>query len=135
MASNDAPPNLRPRPLSPHLGIYRWQWTMALSILHRFTGLALVIGTLAIAWWLIAAALGGGHFETAQAFWASWLGRLMLFGWTIALFYHLCNGIRHLIWDTGGGLSLGAAYASGIAVIVGTLGLTAVAWVVAYAAL
>ena len=131
MASNDAPA-ARPRPLSPHIGIYRWQWTMALSILHRLTGISLVIGTVAFAWWIISAAAGGEHYATSQWFWGTIVGRLMLFGWTLCLFYHLCNGIRHLIWDAGGALELGPAKASGILALLAALALTAVAWVVAY---
>jgi succinate dehydrogenase / fumarate reductase cytochrome b subunit len=120
------------RPLSPHLQIYRWQWTMALSIFHRATGIALAVGTLVLVWWLIAAATGPEYFGYVQSLLGSWLGRLLLFGWTVALFYHLCNGIRHLIWDTGKGLELGPARASGMFVLVATVILTAIAWIVGY---
>ena len=132
MASNDAPA-AKARPLSPHLGIYRWQWTMALSILHRITGVALVIGTAAFAWWIIAAAAGGEHYAASQWFWGSWLGRIMLLGWSFCLFYHLLNGIRHLVWDAGGALALGPAKATGVLAFLGAVALTVVAWVVAYA--
>ncbi len=119
-----------PRPLSPHLQIYRWQLTSVLSILHRFTGVALTAGTILLVWWLVAAANGPESFESAQWFLGSWLGLLLLFGWSVALFYHLCNGLRHLWWDTGSGLDLRSVYVSGWAVLVGTAILTVLAWVV-----
>ncbi len=119
-----------PRPLSPHLQIYRWQLTSVLSILHRFTGVALTAGTILLVWWLVAAANGPESFESAQWFLGSWLGLLLLFGWSVALFYHLCNGIRHLWWDTGSGLDLRSVYVSGWAVLAGTAILTILAWVI-----
>ena len=122
-----------PRPLSPHLQIYRWQLTSVLSILHRVTGVALTAGTILLVWWLVAAANGPESFESAQWFLGSWLGLLLLFGWSVALFYHLCNGIRHLWWDTGSGLDLRSVYVSGWAVLVGTALLTILAWVVGIA--
>lgn len=118
------------RPLSPHLQIYKPQLTSALSILHRLTGVALGFGTLLLVWWLAAAAAGPEAFATAQGFIGSWLGLLLLFGWSVALFYHLCNGIRHLFWDAGYGFELPQAYASGWAVVIATGVLTLLAWVV-----
>jgi len=103
------------RPLSPHLQIYRWQLTSVLSILHRAAGVALSAGAILLVWWLVAA--------------ASWLGLLMLFGWTVSLFYHLCNGIRHLVWDTGHALDLKSTYLGGWLVVGGTALLTVIAWV------
>src|SRR5215470_13862202 len=91
------------RPLSPHLQIYRWPITMALSIGHRATGLALSVGTLLLVWWLVALAMGPQAFALAQGFIGSWLGKLLLLGWSFSLFFHLANGIRHLVWDTGQG--------------------------------
>lgn len=123
------------RPLSPHLQVYKWQWTMALSILHRLTGVALAVGTLLLVWWLTSAAYGEAAYEDARSFLGSWIGRLLLFGWSVAFFYHLCNGLRHLLWDTGRMLDLKRAYASGMVVLVGTVVLTAAAWIGAYAAL
>lgn len=123
------------RPLSPHLQIYRWQLTSVLSILHRFSGLALAAGTLVLVWWLVAAAAGPAPFAEAQAFLGSWIGRLLLFGWTVALFYHLANGIRHLAWDTGWGLDLPTVYATGWAVLGATFVLTLLAWVLGYGVL
>ena len=91
------------RPLSPHLQIYAWQWTMALSILHRASGVGLSVGTLLMVWWLLGLAGGVESFELVQGFVSHWLGKICLLGWTWALFYHLCNGIRHLGWDVGVG--------------------------------
>jgi succinate dehydrogenase / fumarate reductase cytochrome b subunit len=123
------------RPLSPHLQIYKPQITSVLSILHRFTGLALVLGTLLLVWWLAAAASGAESYATVQAVIGSWIGRLLLFGWTFALFYHLCNGIRHLFWDAGLGFELPTVQASGWAVVAGSAVLTLAAWIWGYAAM
>lgn len=116
------------RPLSPHLQIYRPQITSVLSILHRITGIALSTGTLMLTWWLLAAAAGPDHFALAHGFITSWFGWLLLFGWSVALFYHLSNGIRHLAWDAGWGFELPQVYKSGYAVIAATVILTAIAW-------
>ena len=118
-----------PRPLSPHLQVYRWQLTSVLSILHRATGVALSVGAILLVWWLVAAAAGPGPYSTVQGFFGSWFGLVLLFGWTVSLFYHLCNGIRHLWWDTGQGLELGAVYVSGWAVLAAAFVLTALSWV------
>jgi succinate dehydrogenase / fumarate reductase cytochrome b subunit len=122
-----------PRPLSPHLQIYRPQLTSVMSILHRISGVALVAGTLLLTWWLVAAVEGPEEFEVVQAIIGSWLGRVVLLGFTLALFYHLCNGIRHLIWDLGYGYEIEAVYKSGKWVVGWTLGLTLFAWLVGYA--
>ena len=118
-----------PRPLSPHLQIYRWQLTSVLSILHRMSGVALAVGAILLVCWLGAAADGPKSYAKFQAFFGSWLGLLLLFGWSVALFYHLCNGIRHLWWDTGRGLELPNVYASGWTVVAATAVLTVVAWI------
>jgi len=123
------------RPLSPHLQVYRPQLTSVLSILHRLTGVFLSLGTLLLVWWLVAAASGPEAFATAQGFIGSWLGYLLLLGWSVALFYHLCNGIRHLAWDAGYGFELENVYRSGWAVILGTGVLTVLAWVLGLLAL
>ena len=120
------------RPLSPHLQIYRPQLTSVLSILHRATGIALGVGTLLLVYWLIAVAAGPAAYDVAQRLIGSWLGRLLLFGWTLAFFYHLANGIRHLAWDAGHGFELKAVYASGWAVLAVTLLLTVVSWIAGY---
>lgn len=120
-------------PLSPHLQIYRPQLTSVLSITHRLTGMALVAGTLVLVYWLLAAASGPESYASAQALLGSWFGRAVLLIFTYALFFHLCNGIRHLFWDVGMGFELKTAYASGNAVIVASIALTVVAWALAYA--
>lgn len=120
------------RPLSPHVQIYRLQWTMLLSITHRITGVALAFGSLLLIYWLAAAASGPEAFATAQTIVGSVIGRLLLFGWSFALFYHLCNGIRHLFWDAGHGYELTTAYRSGLAVIAVSLALTLLTWAVGY---
>ena len=122
-----------PRPLSPHLQIYKPQLTSVLSITHRATGMALAVGTILLVWWLLAAAIGPDAFATAQAFWLSWIGRLMLLGWTWSLMFHLCNGLRHLAWDAGWGFELKQAYLSGWIVVAASLILTVIAWVAGYA--
>jgi succinate dehydrogenase cytochrome b subunit len=123
------------RPLSPHLQVYRPQYTSVLSILHRITGVALFAGTLLLVYWLVAAATGAEAYETARDLIGSFLGRLLLFGWTVALFYHLCNGIRHLFWDIGIGLELRPSFLSGMAVLAATLILTLVTWFAGYDAM
>ena len=117
------------RPLSPHLQIYRPQLTSMLSITHRMTGIALSVGGLFLVWWLVAAATGDGAFAAAQWFFGSWLGLLMLLGWTFCFFFHLLNGIRHLVWDTGRGFDLATAYASGWTVVAASAALTVVAFI------
>jgi len=119
-----------PRPLSPHLQVYRWQLTSVLSILHRFSGVALTAGMILLVWWLAAAAGGPESFASVQRFLGSWVGLVLLFGWSVALFYHLCNGLRHLWWDTGRGLDLRSVYVSGWTVLGGTAALTLLAWIV-----
>lgn len=119
---------MRERPLSPHLQVYRWRLTMALSILHRMTGVALAVGTLMVMWMVISAALGPDQFAKFSTFTTSCLGQVMLFGWTVALFYHMCNGIRHFVWDMGKGYEIKTAYASGYAVLLMTAILTGAVW-------
>jgi succinate dehydrogenase / fumarate reductase cytochrome b subunit len=116
------------RPLSPHLTIYRPQLTSVLSILHRLTGIFLGSGAVMLCWWLLSAAAGPSYYAAAMWFLTSWLGYVLLFAWTFSLFYHLCNGIRHLGWDIGVGYSLRAAYASGALAVGGALGLTGLSW-------
>jgi succinate dehydrogenase cytochrome b subunit len=119
------------RPLSPHLQIYRWQLTAVLSILHRFSGIFLCLGAVGLVWWLFAAVLGDAYFTPVQAFLATIFGRLLLFGWTAALFYHLLNGIRHLLWDAGFGFDLKTTYATGWTVVAATVLLTGLSWICA----
>jgi succinate dehydrogenase / fumarate reductase cytochrome b subunit len=123
------------RPLSPHLQIYRWQLTSVMSILHRATGVALSFGALLLVYWFIAVAAGPDAFAAAQRFMGSIVGQALLFGWTVALFYHLCNGIRHLFWDAGIGYELPTAYRSGWTVVIATAALSVIAWIAGYAAM
>lgn len=119
---------IRERPLSPHLQVYRWQITMTMSILHRATGIALVVGAFALAWWLLAVAAGGDAYAAAADCVDSPLGMLVLFGFSLSLVYHLLNGIRHLLWDIGWGFELPEVYRSGWTVAVLTVVLTALIW-------
>jgi succinate dehydrogenase / fumarate reductase cytochrome b subunit len=93
------------RPLSPHLGVYKFMYTMALSIMHRITGVAASIGLLAFVWWLMALASGPGAYASAMHVLSSPVAKLLLVGFTFSFVYHFCNGIRHLVWDTGRGLT------------------------------
>jgi succinate dehydrogenase / fumarate reductase cytochrome b subunit len=120
------------RPLSPHLQIYKWQLTSVLSITHRATGIALAVGSVLLVWWLVAAATSEAAFETAQWFWRSWLGVLLLIGWSYALFFHLCNGIRHLGWDSGYGFDLPTTYRTGWAVVGISIVLTLIACIAGF---
>ena len=117
------------RPLSPHLQVYRPQITSVLSITHRVTGVLLSIGIAGLVAWLAAAAAGPESFAVAREIAGSWPGLIILFIWSLCLVYHLLNGIRHLVWDTGRGLGLKPVRLSGWAVVVGTVVLTTLAWV------
>lgn len=116
------------RPLSPHLQIYKPQITSGLSILHRITGVALSAGTLMLVWWLGAAATSDAAYANASWFLRSPIGYLVLFGWTVALWYHFLAGVRHLVWDAGFGYDLPTVHATGRAVLVGTVVLTVLTW-------
>ena len=118
------------RPLSPFMfpSWYRFQITSALSILHRLSGIALAVGSILLTWWLIAVAAGGPVFAATHAFIASPIGVALLFLWSVAFFYHLCNGVRHLVWDTGRGFELRQAFVGSYAVLAATVVLTLVAW-------
>ncbi len=120
------------RPLSPHLQIYSPMLTMMLSIVHRLTGAALYFGTILLAWWLIAAAVGPQYFAFVQDFMGSYLGRLILFGYTWALIHHMFGGLRHLIWDTGRGLELATAEFMARLTIGGSVITTFAIWVAGY---
>lgn len=119
------------RPISPHLQVYKPQITSILSILHRATGFALAVGTLLFVWWLISAAAGPQTYAVVEAFLSSWIGTLLLIGWSFAVFYHLCNGIRHLFWDAGRGFEIETVTRSGLVVVVAAVVLTVVAWIAA----
>ena len=121
------------RPMSPHLQVYRPQLTSVLSITHRATGVALSVGTLLLVWWLVAAGAGPEYFTFVQGIMGSWLGLLILLGFSWAVFFHLCNGIRHLFWDAGYGFELETAYKSGWATVAGSVVLTVIAWAIGLA--
>lgn len=118
------------RPLSPHMQIYGWHLSMVLSIVHRATGIALGFGTLLFVWWLLAAAAGPEAFAQVSGFMGSFLGLLMLFGWTWALIYHFLNGIRHLVWDVGYGMDIDSVYKSGMIVVIASVAITVLLWIV-----
>lgn len=94
-----------PRPLSPHLQIYRWPVTMATSILHRITGIGLYGGTILVVWWLVAAVSGPDYFAFVNGIYTSWFGLFVLFCFTWALIHHALGGVRHFVWDVGAGFS------------------------------
>ena len=119
------------RPLSPHLQIYRPQWTWVPSIAHRITGVGLLIGGVMVVWWLTAAAVGPEYFALVDGLVTSWIGHLVLLGLTWALAYHLLNGIRHLVWDLGYGFEVETAERSAMSVVIGSVVLTVLLWIVA----
>jgi succinate dehydrogenase / fumarate reductase, cytochrome b subunit len=121
------------RPLSPFL-TYRWTLTMALSIVHRITGIALYVGTLLMAWWLIATASGPTAYANIQGFTTSWIGRLILFGYTWALVHHMLSGLRHFVWDLGYGFGPSEREWLTRAALIGSITLTLIIWIIAYAA-
>lgn len=121
------------RPLSPHIQIYKQGWTGTPSILHRITGAALTVGSLLLVYWLIALASGPEAFATAQGLFGSILGRLILFGFTWALVYHTLAGIRHLVWDAGYGFDVAKAKTMAKTAVYGSIVLTILIWIVAYA--
>jgi succinate dehydrogenase / fumarate reductase cytochrome b subunit len=101
---------------------------MTLSILHRMTGVAMAVGLLVLAAWLINAAAGPDQYRQFEVFMSTLIGRLLLIGWSYAFFYHLCNGIRHLVWDTGRGFEKAQANRSAWIVLAVSVGLTALFW-------
>jgi succinate dehydrogenase / fumarate reductase cytochrome b subunit len=117
------------RPLSPHLQIYKPQLSTGISIFHRITGIALSVGALLLVCWLVAAARGEDAYSGMSGFLRSWFGVLILFGWTVSLWYHFCAGIRHLAWDAGYGFDLPTMHLTGKAVLVATGALTVLTWI------
>ena len=130
MAGSDGrvAPRAVQRPLSPHLQIYRPMLTMMMSIVHRITGIALYAGTLLLAWYLIALAMGPDAFETAAWFLNSIIGQIILLGFTWALFHHLLGGIRHFLWDAGYGMDHPEREWLAQGTLAGGLVLTALVW-------
>jgi len=116
------------RPLSPHLQIYKPSITMMMSIVHRVTGAALFFGTLLLVIALLALASGKTSYATVQAVYGSFLGKLVLFGYSWALFHHMLGGIRHFIWDTAAGLERETRFKLAWATLIGSLGLTVIVW-------
>jgi len=117
------------RPLSPHLQVYKLSLTMAMSIIHRLSGIGLYLGMILIAWWLAAAAAGPAYLDVVYWAFGTWLGQLVLIGFTWALFHHMLSGIRHFIWDTGAGLEPEARLSLTWLALIGGLVLTALVWV------
>ena len=120
------------RPLSPHLSVYKFRITSTLSILHRLTGVALSLGAVALVWWLFAIASGPDAYAVFAAVAGSIVGKVAIAGWLFTFFYHLCNGVRHLFWDTGRGFELAQARASGLAVVTVSALATLGAWFLAF---
>jgi succinate dehydrogenase / fumarate reductase cytochrome b subunit len=122
----------RARPLSPHLQIYRPMLTMMMSIIHRITGAALYVGTILLAWFLIAAATDARAFDDVAWFLNSIIGQLILLGFTWALFHHMLGGIRHFIWEAGYGMDHPGRERLAQATLAGGGVLTILVWIVAY---
>lgn len=130
--SNDRGCTMTPysRPRSPDVQIYRPQLTSVLSITHRATGVFLSLGSLLLVGWLLAAAAGPKPYAILLRFVGSWLGLILLLAWSFALFFHLCNGIRHLFWDADIGFELKAIYMSGWLVVLISTALTLITWII-----
>lgn len=122
------------RPLSPFMlgQYYRFQLTSVLSLMHRVTGVGLSVGSVLLVAWLVSLAGGPWSYAAFGKHLGAWYGQILLLGWSWALLYHLCNGIRHLVWDLGYGFSIPAVYRGGYLVAAASLLLTAAAWGVAY---
>ena len=116
------------RPLSPHLQVYHFPLTVILSIMHRITGVLLVFGNAALVVWLVAVAGGVSTYDPMSAWFASVAGRLVLIAWSGMLYFHLCNGVRHLFWDAGQGFELRTVDATAVAVLAATAVLTTLTW-------
>ncbi len=129
--NTEKPATSRPRPLSPHLQVYSWLITSTLSIFHRLTGVVLSIGLLYLAVWLVIAAYYPQSYDAFADFSASPIGILIMAGWSVALYYHLFNGIRHLFWDMGKGFELKNVTRSGVAVLILTVIFTSLTWAIA----
>jgi succinate dehydrogenase / fumarate reductase, cytochrome b subunit len=120
------------RPTSPHLQVYAWSLEMALSILHRATGVALGFGSLLVAWWIISIAAGPDTYEQFRIIMGSIVGKIILFGFTWSLMLHLCNGVRHLFWDMGKGFDLKDTHRSSKIVFISSILLTVLSWAIGY---
>ena len=120
------------RPLSPHLQIYRFTMTMAMSIAHRISGAMLYFGTFLLAWWLIAAASNAHYFNEVNGFFSSYPGRFIMLGYTWALIHHMLGGMRHLLWDTGSGFERKMLDILAYGTLIGSVALTILVWFLAY---
>ena len=120
------------RPLSPHLQIYKPIPTMVMSIMHRITGGALYFGTLLVVWWLVAASTGAAYFEWVSWFMGTFVGQLILCGYTWALLHHMLGGLRHFMWDLGYGFGKEFSTKLAKATLVGSVALTILIWVIGY---
>ncbi len=116
------------RPLSPHLQVYNLPLTALLSISHRITGVSLTLGIVLLTLWVFSAALGEEEYNLFSLFLNFWLGKLVLFGFSVALFYHLCNGIRHLFWDIGMNFDLKKTMLADYTVLFSSIILTILVW-------
>jgi succinate dehydrogenase cytochrome b subunit len=122
----------RPRPLSPHLQVYKFMLTYMMSGFHRVSGFVLYFGALLIAWWLVAAAAGPSAYANFEWFIGSLIGRLVLFAYTWAFLHHMLGGVRHLIWDLGRGFEPAEREFLALATIVGSIALTLIVWAIGY---
>lgn len=122
------------RPLSPFMlgQVYRLQLTSLTSLMHRVTGVGLTLGGFLLVWWLLAAATGPESFAFIDGLLTSWFGAIVMTGLLAALWYHFCNGVRHLVWDAGYGYEIGVAEQSGYAVIAATAALTVLTLIAAF---
>ncbi len=129
---SDTSPGAAARPLSPHLQVWRWHITMFCSIAHRATGIALYVGALILAAWAVSLAAGPQAYDEFRWLMGSLLGKLVLFGITVAIFYHLASGVRHLVWDVGHGYDPKFADLTGAACIAFSVVAAIAVWVLAY---
>ena len=129
MTSDDLANSKDNRPLSPHLTVYKPQITSVLSITHRLTGVGLYVGVFVLAWAIIMGIYGCDCILPLMT--STLPGKILLFCWSTALFYHALNGVRHLLWDTGRGFDLKCVTSSGVFVVIGAVSLTVISWVLA----
>jgi succinate dehydrogenase / fumarate reductase cytochrome b subunit len=119
---------VRPRPISPHLQIYRWTITMTMSIVHRATGIANYAGSVLLVIWLVAAAFSPQALDVVNAIYGGWLGQLVLFGYTWSLTHHMLGGLRHFVWDAIQGMEVGQREALSWANLAASVVLTVLIW-------